>query len=129
METIKTIVAWILRLGLAAMFITSAIPKLTGDPMMTGLFEQIGVGQWFRIFTGLVELLAAVALLIPRVTWLGSLALAATMAGAVITNLFVVPSPAGTAATLLVCSLVLFFLTAPPQLRPRQRRQAAAARA
>jgi hypothetical protein len=31
-----------------------------------GLFRQIGLGQWFRYFTGAVEILGGVLVLVPR---------------------------------------------------------------
>jgi hypothetical protein len=33
--------------------------------MMVESFDRIGLGQWFRIVTGLVEIVGAVALLVP----------------------------------------------------------------
>ena len=38
--------------------------KLSGDPRMVGLFDAIGVGQWFRYVTGSLEVLGAILLLI-----------------------------------------------------------------
>jgi uncharacterized membrane protein len=32
---------------------------------MVGLFDAIGIGQWFRYLTGGLEVLGAVALLVP----------------------------------------------------------------
>lgn len=34
--------------------------------MMVALFEQLGFGQWFRVVTGLVEIIGVLALLYPR---------------------------------------------------------------
>ena len=61
------------------------------------LFEQIGLGQWFRVVTGVVEVTGAVALLIPGLASIGALWLGGTMVGAVATHLFVLhtsPVPA-----------------------------------
>ena len=58
--------------------------------MMVGLFDVIGVGQWFRYLTGAIEVGGAVALLVPAVAAFGAAALAATMVGAIATHLFIV---------------------------------------
>ncbi|VUC78370.1 Uncharacterised protein [Raoultella terrigena] len=65
--------------------------------MMVAIFEHIGLGQWFRIVTGLVEVISAIALLIPSFAGLGGLVLAITMCFAILTHLFVIggdPLPA-----------------------------------
>jgi len=64
---------------------------------MVDLFAQIGLGQWFRVVTGVVEIAGAVALLIPGLASLGALWLGGTMIGAVATHVFVLhtsPVPA-----------------------------------
>lgn len=73
--------------------------------MMVGIFEQIGIGQWFRIVTGIVEIVGGVAILLPATAAFGGLLLAATMSVAVLVHLFVIggsPVPA----------FVLLFVTA-----------------
>ncbi|MNL53402.1 hypothetical protein D3C87_1766460 [compost metagenome] len=65
--------------------------------MMVEVFEHIGLGQWFRTVTGLVEVTAAIALLIPVTAGLGGLLLAITMCFAIFTHLSVIggsPIPA-----------------------------------
>ena len=56
---------WILQIGAAGMFLMAGFSKLSGDPQMVGLFDAIGLGQWFRYLTGSLEVLGAVLLLIP----------------------------------------------------------------
>src|SRR5258708_2788682 len=88
---------WILQIGAAGMFLMVGFFKLSGDPQMVGLFDAIGLGQWFRYLTGSLEVLGAVLLLIPRLSGLGALLLVGVMLGAVPTHLFVVggsPLPA-----------------------------------
>src|SRR6266498_5489757 len=76
---------WILQIGAAGMFLMVGFLKLSGDPQLVGLFEAIGLGQWFRYLTGSLEVLGAILLLIPRTSGLGALMLAGVMAGAVMT--------------------------------------------
>src|SRR5256885_3501315 len=88
---------WILQIGAAGMFLMVGFLKLSGDPQMVGLFDAIGLGQWFRYVTGSLEVLGAIMLLVPRVSGLGALLLVGVMLGAVPTHLFVVggnPLPA-----------------------------------
>jgi uncharacterized membrane protein YphA (DoxX/SURF4 family) len=81
---------WILQIGAAGMFLMVGFLKLSGDPQLVGLFEAIGLGQWFRYLTGSLEVLGAVLLLVPRLSGLGALLLVPVMLGAVATHLFVV---------------------------------------
>jgi putative oxidoreductase len=99
---IMNIGLWILQIGAAGMFLMVGFFKLTGDPQMVGLFDAIGLGQWFRYVTGSLEVLGAVLLLIPRLSGLGALLLMGVMIGAVPTHLFVVGGSPLLAITLLI---------------------------
>src|SRR5260370_16940039 len=57
------------------------------------MFEQIHFGQWFRYFTGVVESVAALLVLIPRAAILGLLLLACTMLCASLIVAFVLHQP------------------------------------
>jgi putative oxidoreductase len=98
---------WILQIGAAGMFLMVGFSKLSGDPQLVGLFDAIGLGQWFRYLTGSVEVLGAVLLLIPRLSGLGALLLAGTMLGAVATHLFVVGGSPLPAIILLIVTGVI----------------------
>jgi len=96
MKTQKWIL-WTVRVLLAAAFLASGAGKLAGAAPVVAMFEKIGVGQWFRYFTGLTEVAGAILLLIPVAGFAGAVILLATMAGATITHLFVIggsPVPA-----------------------------------
>ena len=93
----RRIGAWTLQGILAAAFLAAGAAKLAGVPYMVELFEQIGLGQWFRVATGVVEVTGVVALVLPGLASIGALWLGATMVGAVTTHLFVLhtsPVPA-----------------------------------
>jgi uncharacterized membrane protein YphA (DoxX/SURF4 family) len=104
------IVAWSLQVLLALVFLAAGGAKLAGVPMMIQVYDLIGVGQWFRIVTGLVEVASAIALLIPGYAGLAAIWLACTMAGAVLAHLTVLPTPAAPAAVLLVLTGVVAWL-------------------
>jgi putative oxidoreductase len=93
----RRIGAWVLQGVVAAAFFAAGAAKLAGVAYMVQLFDQIGVGQWFRYATGLVEVTGALALIYPGLASLGGLWLGGTMFFAVLTHLFVLhtsPVPA-----------------------------------
>ena len=98
---------WVLQVGAAGMFLMAGFAKLSGDPQMVGLFDAIGLGQWFRYVTGSLEVLGALLLLIPRLSGLGALLLMGVMLGAVPTHLFVVGGSPLSAITLLIVTGVV----------------------
>jgi hypothetical protein len=61
------------------------------------LFDQIGVGQWFRLATGIVEVAGAIVLVFPGLASIGAAWLGITMVFAVATHLLILhtsPVPA-----------------------------------
>ena len=84
------IALWIVQIALAGMFLLAGSSKLLGAAAMVGLFDAIGIGQWFRYLTGLIEVSSALALLVPSIAVFGALALVPTMIGAIVTHLFIV---------------------------------------
>ena len=98
------IALWIVQIALAGMFLLAGGSKLLGVPAMVGLFDAIGIGQWFRYLTGLIEVGSALALLVPSFAVFGALALVATMVGAIVTHLFIVGGSPAMPAILLVGS-------------------------
>jgi putative oxidoreductase len=98
---------WVTQVAVAALFTLAGGLKLTGVPEMVALFDAIGVGQWFRYVTGSIEVISAVALLIPSLAPFGALVLVPTMFGAIATHLFVVGGSAAPATVLLVASLAI----------------------
>lgn len=53
------------------------------------IFELIGLGQWFRYFTGAVQVTGALMMLTPWTRTAGAFLLACTMIGAIIVDIFV----------------------------------------
>jgi uncharacterized membrane protein YphA (DoxX/SURF4 family) len=98
---------WILQIGAAGMFLMVGFLKLSGDPQLVGLFDAIGLGQWFRYLTGSLEVLGALLLLIPRLSGLGALMLFGVMIGAVMTHVFIVGGSPLMAIILLIVTGVV----------------------
>jgi putative oxidoreductase len=103
------IALWAVQIALAGMFLLAGGSKLLGAAPMVALFDAIGIGQWFRYVTGLIEVSSAIALLIPSFAVVGALALVATMIGAIATHLFIVGgSPAMPVILLLGSAAVVW---------------------
>jgi putative oxidoreductase len=103
----KNAVLWVVQVLGAAMFLMSGLMKLSGSEQVVQMFEAIGVGQWFRYVTGLIEFFSAVLLLVPALSAVGALLLIPTMIGAILTHLFIVGgSPAMPVALLIAMAVV-----------------------
>jgi putative oxidoreductase len=106
----RRIGAWTLQGIVAAAFLAAGFAKLAGAPFMVDLFAQIGIGQWFRVLTGAVEVTGAVVLLVPGLASIGALWLGATMVGAVATHLFVLHTSPVPAIVLGLLNAVIVYL-------------------
>jgi hypothetical protein len=83
------IVLWICQALLVLVFLAAASAKLAGAEEMVEAFDTIGAGQWLRYVVGVIELVGAVGLLVPRLVGLAALGLATLMICAIITNLVI----------------------------------------
>jgi putative oxidoreductase len=106
----RRIGAWTVQAIVAAAFLAAGSAKLAGVPFMVDLFQQIGLGQWFRVMTGVVEVAGAVALLIPGLASIGALWLGGTMVGAVATHLFVLHTSPVPAVVLGLLNVAVLYL-------------------
>ncbi|HEX4573771.1 MAG TPA: DoxX family protein [Gemmatimonadales bacterium] len=103
------ITLWVIQIALAGMFLMAGGSKLFGAKDMVVLFDQVGVGQWFRYVTGLIEAGAALALFVPSLAVFGALALVATMLCAVVAQIFIIhQSPVPPAILLLAAAAVVW---------------------
>ena len=87
---------WALRISVALVFAGTGLEKFPADATSywVHVFARIGLGQWFRYFTGVVETLGGLLFLIPRATTVGAALLAASMVGAMTVHVFVFKHPA-----------------------------------
>ena len=104
---VALVALWLTQIAFAGMLILAGGLKLAGVPVMVALFDAIGIGQWFRYVTGSIEVVSAVALLVPSWAAFGALLLIPTMVGAVFTHLFIVGGSAVPATVLLIGSLAI----------------------
>jgi uncharacterized membrane protein len=106
---IVNIVLWVVQIALAAYIVYSGYTLFSGSNIPK--FEEIGVGQWLRFVTGVLEIAGGIGLLIPMLCGLAALGLTLVMIGAVITELFLVANggPILPLILLVLFAVVAFF--------------------
>jgi putative oxidoreductase len=103
----RLITLWILS-GLVALVFIGA-----GAAVMVELFAKVGLGQWFRYFTGLLEVAAGIGLLISRYAFHAAVLLAIVMAGAFITHVTVLGTSPAAPVVLFVLTGIIAYLRKP----------------
>lgn len=71
---------------LTAAFVAAGLAKLAGVQMLVDEFELLGLGQWFRYVTGVIEVGSAILLWVPGLAAYGAGLLTCTMVGALIAH-------------------------------------------
>ena len=99
---------WILQGLLAAALLVAGTTQLAGPQMQVTFFEKIGLGQWFRYFTGGLEVIGAVLVLVPRTAVVGAVLIGMTMVGAVNIHLLIT---GGTPVPSVVLLVIAFAVT------------------
>ncbi len=86
---------WLLRLLVAVLFVLFSLGKFNADPHgeWFRIFARIGFGQWFRVATGIIELVGGLLFLLPGTARLAAIPLGATMVGAMIADIAVMRNP------------------------------------
>lgn len=100
----RDILLWCVQAVLALLFVNASLAKLTGQPEMVALFSAVGLGQWFRYVTGVLELTGAVLIVMPKTRRVGAALLATTMLGALTAHVFVLHVPPTAPGVLLLLS-------------------------
>ena len=72
---------------MAMVFLVEGADKFSNSRLWIRVFNEIGWGQWFRYFTGAVEIAGALLLLVPLTAWVGAALLMCTMLGALLVHL------------------------------------------
>ncbi len=78
---------WILRILAAVILLQTLFFKFSGAKESVYIFTTVGMEPWGRIGSGIIELIAAVLILVPRTTAFGALMGAGLMAGAIFFHL------------------------------------------
>jgi len=89
-------------------FAAAGLAKLAGAEMMVATFDAVGVGQWFRYVTGIIEIGSTVLLWVPGKQIFGAGMLFVTMVGATLAHLFVLGT--ATMAPAVILGLLSLYL-------------------
>ena len=89
MATPLLLVSWICRIAAALILVQTLFFKFTAAPESVYIFARVGAEPWGRIGSGVVELIAAILLLMPRFVWAGAFLALGVMTGAIISHLTV----------------------------------------
>jgi len=107
------ILSWALRATAAVILLQTLFFKFTASPESVYIFTKVGAEPWGRIVSGVVELIAAVLILTPRFTWLGSVLALGVMAGAILSHLTILGIEVqGDKGLLFALALIVFVASA-----------------
>ena len=109
----RVITLWILSTLVSLAFLAAGGGKLAGTAVMVEMFDKVGLGQWFRYFTGLLEVAGAIGLLMSRYALYAAVLLAVVMVGAIIAHVTVLGGSPAPAAVLFVLSGIIAYLRKP----------------
>ena len=99
--------------AIGLLFIFIGYGKFENRGMWVQIFDQIGLGQWFRIFTGVVQLSGGILILFRRGRTIGAALLGCTMLGAAIVDIVVIGSPVAIVPLLLLIVIAAVWVTSP----------------
>src|ERR1700751_4155545 len=85
-STAGKFLSWVLRITAAGILLQTFFFKFTPAPESVYIFTKVGAEPWGRVGSGIVELIAAILILIPRYSWLGSLLAVGVVAGAIVSH-------------------------------------------
>lgn len=80
---------WALRIILGAAFVLFALMKLGGRQAMVDEFDVVGLGQWFRYATGILELIGGLAVFVPAISVFAAILLLVVDLGALVAQVTV----------------------------------------
>lgn len=116
--TTKSMFKATLRIVPAVILLQTLYFKFSAAPESVHIFETLGMEPWGRIGLGIVELIVAILILVPKTTWFGALMGLGIMGGAIFFHLaklgVVVKNDGGTlfmlALTTFICCAALIWL-------------------
>ena len=82
-------VSWALQLIVAAILLQTLFFKFTGAAESVYIFSTLGVEPWGRVGSGVVELIAAILLLVPGTVTIGAVLALGVIVGAILSHLTV----------------------------------------
>jgi uncharacterized membrane protein YphA (DoxX/SURF4 family) len=108
---------WICRIVAAVILLQTLFFKFSAAPESVYIFSTVGMEPYGRIATGIVELISAILILIPRYSLYGAFLAILIMLGAIGSHLFVlgieVMNDGGQlfiyAVVVLICSMIIVY--------------------
>lgn len=85
----NNIISWVLRLTVAVILLQTLYFKFTGHPDSVHIFSALGVEPWGRIGLGIVELITAILILLPKTKIIGMASSLGIIVGAVFSHILV----------------------------------------
>ncbi|MEK7729637.1 MAG: DoxX family protein [candidate division KSB1 bacterium] len=83
----QAIISWILQAITAVILLQTLFFKFTGAQESVYIFTTLGIEPWGRIGSGVVELIAAILLLIPGTVTIGAILALGTISVAILSHL------------------------------------------
>ena len=114
----QTYVSWGLQAVVAVILVQTLFFKFTAAEESVYIFTTVGAEPWGRIGSGVVELIAAVLLLIPALAPYGAILAMGVMAGAIVSHLTILGIEVkgdggllfGLALTVFIGSAIVLFI-------------------
>ena len=107
------VISWICRIAGAAILVQTLFFKFTAAPESVYIFTRVHAEPWGRIGSGVVEMIAAALMLIPRTIWAGALLALGVMSGAIVSHLTVLGVEVmGDGGLLFALALIVFCTSA-----------------
>lgn len=112
------VMGWIWRGVIAVLFVFIGWGKFDAAPHSewVRIFARIGFGQWFRIFTGVVEVGGGVLYLFPQTNKIGAALLSSAMLGAAVADMTVMHNPIFVVAPLTLLAAIVIVAARDPEL-------------
>ncbi len=104
---------WVLRGGIALLFMLIGLDKIPSSPDAPWVvfYKQAGIGQWFRYFTAIAEVIGGLLVLLPRTVNAGLMILIGVMVGAALTVSALVHRPFDAFVPIAcLCAIAAFWL-------------------
>jgi len=105
----KNIISWALRLTVAIILLQTLYFKFTAHPDSVHIFSALGIEPWGRIGLGIVELITALLILIPKTKIIGMINSLGIIIGAVFSHLLVLGVTVGNdGGSLFTLAIIVF---------------------